>query len=210
MEPRARHRNGLRVCRPQGTRSIPYQRRRALLRRGVGGHLALSSSVLRAMTIASNLSAIHERIARAAARAGRNPSDVALMAVSKTQPADKIIEAYEAGQRLFGENRVQEFAEKVERSRELARRRLPHDRPSAIQQGRESRGSVRCDRFPRLRKARRAAERCSREARQDARRARSRSTLAAKKRRAVSLRIRQNSKAFSPALPPGRTCAFAG
>ena len=65
------------------------------------------------MTIASNLSAIHERIARAAQRAGRNPDDIALMAVSKTQPAAKIIEAYEAGQRLFGENRVQEFAEKV-------------------------------------------------------------------------------------------------
>ena len=65
------------------------------------------------MTIASNLAAIHERIARAARRAGRNASDVALMAVSKTQPAAKIIESYEAGQRLFGENRVQEFAEKV-------------------------------------------------------------------------------------------------
>ncbi len=65
------------------------------------------------MTIASDLSALHERIARAAARAGRNAEDVALMAVSKTQPADKIIEAYEAGQRLFGENRVQEFSEKV-------------------------------------------------------------------------------------------------
>ncbi|MGB7554780.1 MAG: YggS family pyridoxal phosphate-dependent enzyme [Candidatus Korobacteraceae bacterium] len=65
------------------------------------------------MTIASNLFAIHDRIARAAARTGRNPSDVALMAVSKTQPAAKVIEAYEAGQRLFGENRVQEFADKV-------------------------------------------------------------------------------------------------
>ena len=65
------------------------------------------------MTIASNLSAIHDRIARAAHRAGRNASDVALMAVSKTQPPAKIIEAYNAGQRLFGENRVQEFAEKV-------------------------------------------------------------------------------------------------
>ena len=65
------------------------------------------------MTIASNLSAIHDRIARAAQRAGRNADDVALMAVSKTQPAAKIIEAYEAGQRLFGENRVQEFSEKV-------------------------------------------------------------------------------------------------
>ena len=66
------------------------------------------------MAIASNLSAIHDRIARAAQRAGRNASDIALMAVSKTQPATKIIEAYEAGQRLVGENRVQEFSEKVD------------------------------------------------------------------------------------------------
>ena len=64
------------------------------------------------MTIASNLSALHDRIARAAQRAGRNPDAVALMAVTKTFPAAAIIEAYEAGQRLFGENRVQEFAEK--------------------------------------------------------------------------------------------------
>lgn len=65
------------------------------------------------MAIASNLSAIHDRIARAAQRAGRNASDIALMAVSKTQPAATIIEAYEAGQRLVGENRVQEFSEKI-------------------------------------------------------------------------------------------------
>jgi hypothetical protein len=65
------------------------------------------------MSVSANLSAIHERMARAAARAGRNPSDVALMAVSKTQPAGKIVEAYEPGQRLFGENRVQELAGKV-------------------------------------------------------------------------------------------------
>jgi len=63
--------------------------------------------------LCSNLSAIRERIARAAQRAGRNPEDVGLMAVTKTFPAATIIEAYEAGQRLFGENRVQEFAEKV-------------------------------------------------------------------------------------------------
>ena len=65
------------------------------------------------MTIVSSLSAIHDRIARAARRAGRSPDDVALMAVTKTFAAATIIEAYEAGQRLFGENRVQEFAEKV-------------------------------------------------------------------------------------------------
>ncbi len=64
------------------------------------------------MSIAPNLSAIRDRIARAAARAGRSPDGVALMAVTKTFPAKRIIEAYEAGQRLFGENRVQEFAEK--------------------------------------------------------------------------------------------------
>jgi pyridoxal phosphate enzyme (YggS family) len=71
------------------------------------------------MTIASNLAAIVDRIDRAAARAGRNPGDVALMAVSKTQPATNIIEAYHAGQRLFGENRVQEFADKFPQLAEL-------------------------------------------------------------------------------------------
>ena len=65
------------------------------------------------MTIASNLSALHERIAGAATRAGRNPDDIVLMAVTKTFPVERIIEAYEAGQHLFGENRVQEFAEKA-------------------------------------------------------------------------------------------------
>ncbi len=44
---------------------------------------------------------------------GRNADDVALMAVTKTLPAERIVEAYEAGQRVFGENRVQEFAEKL-------------------------------------------------------------------------------------------------
>ncbi len=64
------------------------------------------------MTIASNLSAIQERILSAATRASRNASDVALMAVTKTLPVERVVEAYQAGQRLFGENRVQEFAEK--------------------------------------------------------------------------------------------------
>jgi pyridoxal phosphate enzyme (YggS family) len=65
------------------------------------------------MTIASNLSAINDRIARAAGRTGRYGSEIALMAVTKTFPAEKIIDAYDAGQRLFGENRVQEFADKI-------------------------------------------------------------------------------------------------
>jgi len=64
------------------------------------------------MSISENLAGVRERIAAAANRAGRNPADVALMAVSKTFPAEAIREAYAAGQRLFGENRVQEFADK--------------------------------------------------------------------------------------------------
>ncbi len=64
------------------------------------------------MSIASKLTEIRERIARAARRAGRKPDEVALMAVSKTHPASAIVEAIAAGQRLFGENRVQEFAGK--------------------------------------------------------------------------------------------------
>jgi pyridoxal phosphate enzyme (YggS family) len=70
------------------------------------------------MSIATNISSIQERIAAAARRAGRNP-DIALMAVTKTQPPQRIREAYNAGQRLFGENRVQEFAGKAEALRDL-------------------------------------------------------------------------------------------
>ena len=65
------------------------------------------------MSIAANIASIRERIAAAALRAGRKPADVALMAVSKTQPSERIREAYDAGQRMFGENRVQEFAGKI-------------------------------------------------------------------------------------------------
>jgi PLP dependent protein len=65
------------------------------------------------MSTSENIAAVAERIERAAKRAGRTREEIALMAVSKTQPAEKIIEAYAAGQRLFGENRVQEFSTKA-------------------------------------------------------------------------------------------------
>jgi pyridoxal phosphate enzyme (YggS family) len=65
------------------------------------------------MAVAANLAAIRDRIAAAAARASRRPEAIALMAVSKMHPPDRIREAYAAGQRLFGENRVQEFAAKA-------------------------------------------------------------------------------------------------
>ncbi|HVI06924.1 MAG TPA: YggS family pyridoxal phosphate-dependent enzyme [Candidatus Binatia bacterium] len=65
------------------------------------------------MSIADNIAAVREQMAKAARRAGRSPDDIALMAVSKTNTAERIREAYAAGQRLFGENRVQEFAGKA-------------------------------------------------------------------------------------------------
>ena len=62
--------------------------------------------------IAARLSAVKERIAYAAKDCGRNPSDVALVAVTKTHGADVVAEALKAGHRQFGENRVQEAAAK--------------------------------------------------------------------------------------------------
>jgi len=60
-------------------------------------------------SVRENLQRIQERIAGAAARAGRGAEEVTLIAVSKTHPASAIREAYEAGIRHFGENRVQEW-----------------------------------------------------------------------------------------------------
>jgi PLP dependent protein len=62
--------------------------------------------------IAENIAAIRERIAAAAARVRRNPDDITVMAVSKTVEPERIRQAYAAGLRVFGENRVQEFAGK--------------------------------------------------------------------------------------------------
>jgi pyridoxal phosphate enzyme (YggS family) len=69
--------------------------------------------------IAANLAAIRERIAAAAAAAGRAPSSVRLLAVSKTFGADAVREAYAAGQRDFGENKVQEALQKIEATADL-------------------------------------------------------------------------------------------
>ena len=56
-----------------------------------------------------NIARVCERIAAAAARAHRSPSEITLIGVSKTHPADMIRAAYDAGLRDFGENRVQEW-----------------------------------------------------------------------------------------------------
>ncbi len=63
--------------------------------------------------VEAKLAEVLERIARAAEAAGRDPTDVGLVAVSKTVPPSRIREAFAAGQRRFGENRVQEAAEKI-------------------------------------------------------------------------------------------------
>ncbi len=69
--------------------------------------------VLTATTISTNLIHIRERIYQAAQRAGRSGDEVTLVAVSKTKPMGVIQAAYEAGQRDFGENRLEELWEKV-------------------------------------------------------------------------------------------------
>ena len=70
------------------------------------------------MSIADNLKSIRERIAAAARKAGRDPAAVRLVAVSKTHPAALVDEAARCGQRLFGENYVQEFTAKAAGVRE--------------------------------------------------------------------------------------------
>jgi hypothetical protein len=71
------------------------------------------------MSIRENIAAVQEQIAAAAKRSGRSPSDIALMAVTKTHSPDRIREAYESGLRLFGENRVQEFSTKADNLTDL-------------------------------------------------------------------------------------------
>jgi hypothetical protein len=63
--------------------------------------------------ISANLTVVRERIARAAARAGRDERSVTLVAVSKTFSADRVREAFAAGQSTFGENKVQEAEAKI-------------------------------------------------------------------------------------------------
>ena len=63
--------------------------------------------------IAANLQAVRDRIARAAHAARRSPDNIVLLAVSKTQPAERVAQAHAAGQWAFGENTVQEAVEKI-------------------------------------------------------------------------------------------------
>src|SRR5207249_4195738 len=65
-------------------------------------------------SIASRLQDVRARMAGACQRAGRPPESVTIVAVSKTMPAERVRAAYDAGQRHFGENRIQEAVPKIE------------------------------------------------------------------------------------------------
>ena len=72
------------------------------------------------MSIAENIAVIQKRVAEAARRVTRRPEEITLMAVTKTHPPESIRSAHAAGLRLFGENRVQEFAGKAGALADLA------------------------------------------------------------------------------------------
>lgn len=65
-------------------------------------------------TIATRLQNVHKRIIDAAAHSGRAPTEISLLAVSKYKPIEDILAAFEAGQRCFGENYVQEAVKKIQ------------------------------------------------------------------------------------------------
>jgi pyridoxal phosphate enzyme (YggS family) len=69
--------------------------------------------------IAENLETVRARVAAAAGRAGRDPAEIALIAVSKTFGADHVRAAWAAGQRDFGENKVQEALQKIEATADI-------------------------------------------------------------------------------------------
>ena len=83
---------------------------------------------------------------RAEAQAGRAPGSVTLVAVSKVQPEDRVRAVLAAGQRVFGENRVQEAQTRWDAARaEVAGDRPPPDRAAPDQQGARGRGALRHD-----------------------------------------------------------------
>ena len=63
--------------------------------------------------LAANLEAIRQRVAHAAAKVGRHPDEITILGASKGQPVERLQWAWEAGLRVFGENRVQEALAKI-------------------------------------------------------------------------------------------------
>jgi len=83
--------------------------------------------------LADNVARVRATIADAAARSGRRAEDVQLVAVSKTQPAERVAQVAALGVERFGENRVQEGQAKIPRVRELAGRGLSWDMIGSLQ-----------------------------------------------------------------------------
>jgi PLP dependent protein len=81
--------------------------------------LGVFRGLLFCMSIAQSVANVRQQIATSALRVGRDPEEITLLAVSKTFPPERIREAYDAGLRIFGENRVQEFTRKVAELRGL-------------------------------------------------------------------------------------------
>jgi PLP dependent protein len=92
------------VC---GRPRVTFRRTSRMFRNGQ------NSLELESMNVAENLERVWEQIASAAAKSGRSADDVELVAITKTHPAEKVREAIEAGQTLFGESRVQEARAKI-------------------------------------------------------------------------------------------------
>ena len=67
------------------------------------------------MSLKERLTELSTELAELATQAGRSPEEIKLIAISKTHPSELIAEAFQAGQVRFGENRVQEASEKIER-----------------------------------------------------------------------------------------------
>lgn len=85
----------------------------------LSANLTCCSTSLIMSSIPQNLQVVHEAIALSAARYGRNPTEIALLAVSKTFGAEQVVQAWQAGQHAFGENYVQEGIDKIAEVRRI-------------------------------------------------------------------------------------------
>ncbi len=95
--------------------------------------------------LAERLAEIRALIARSAHRSGRDPKAVKLLAVSKAQPPERVLEAVRAGMRAFGENRVQEADAKIEALRGLSHETLEWHLIGSLQRNKVRRAAALCD-----------------------------------------------------------------
>jgi pyridoxal phosphate enzyme (YggS family) len=97
------------------------------------------------LTLASRLQAVQQRIATSAQRAGRNPGDVTLVAVSKTFAAPDVAELAALGVRHFGENRIQEALEKIQEVQGFTDLELQWHMIGGLQRNKAARAAQRFD-----------------------------------------------------------------